>query len=151
MTFIQDSGSVFEAPLEMVWKLAEDHVEQGNKIHPNTRNNKTEIIDETSFINSWEQDDENGQTIRMKIKGTPYHPLGIAFEILEGPFADSKYFVYYFLLDNDNSKTGVTVVGDFKSNVIPEEQIKLTVLSFLEKVFSEDVAYLNTIKQKESH
>jgi hypothetical protein len=87
----------------------------------------------------------------MKIKGTPYYPLGIAFEILEGPFADSKYFVYYFLLDNDNSKTGVTVVGDFKSNVIPEEQIKLTVLSFLEKVFSEDVAYLNTIKQKESH
>jgi hypothetical protein len=151
MTFIQDSGSVFEAPLEMVWKLAEDHVEQGNKIHPNTRNNKTEIIDETSFINSWEQDDENSQTIRMKVKGTTYYPLGIAFEILEGPFADSKYFVYYFLLDNDNSKTGVTVVGDFKSNVIPEEQIKLTVLSFLEKVFSEDVAYLNTIKQKESH
>jgi|SRR5215204_1638944 hypothetical protein len=151
MTFIQDSGSVFEAPLEMVWKLAEDHVEQGNKIHPNTRNNKTEIIGETSFINSWEQDDENSQTIRMKVKGTTYYPLGIAFEILEGPFADSKYFVYYFLLDNDNSKTGVTVVGDFKSNVIPEEQIKLTVLSFLEKVFSEDVAYLNTIKQKESH
>jgi hypothetical protein len=151
MTFIQDSGIVFEAPLEMVWKLAEDHVEQGNKIHPNTRNNKTEIIGETSFINSWEQDDENSQTIRMKVKGTTYYPLGIAFEILEGPFADSKYFVYYFLLDNDNSKTGVTVVGDFKSNVIPEEQIKLTVLSFLEKVFSEDVAYLNTIKQKESH
>ena len=151
MTFIQDSGSVFEAPLEMVRKLAEDHVEQGNKIHPNTRNNKTEIIGETSFINSWEQDDENSQTIRMKVKGTTYYPLGIAFEILEGPFADSKYFVYYFLLDNDNSKTGVTVVGDFKSNVIPEEQIKLTVLSFLEKVFSEDVAYLNTIKQKESH
>jgi hypothetical protein len=151
MTFIQDSGSVFEAPLEMVWKLAEDHVEQGNKIHPNTRNNKTEIIGETSFINSWEQDDENSQTIRMKVKGTTYYPLGIAFEILEGPFADSKYFVYYFLLDNDNSKTGVTVVGDFKSNVIPEEQIKLTVLSFLEKVFSEDVAYLNAIKQKESY
>jgi|ERR671910_48720 hypothetical protein len=69
MIFIQDSGSVFEAPLETVWKLAEDHVEHGNKIHPDTRNNKAEIIDETSFINSWEQDDENGQTIRMKIKG----------------------------------------------------------------------------------
>ena len=34
----------------MVWKLAKDHVEHGNKIHPNTRNNKTEIIDETSFV-----------------------------------------------------------------------------------------------------
>jgi len=70
MTFIQDSGSVFEAPLEMVWKLAKDHVEHGNRIHPNTRNYKTEIIDETSFINNWEQDDENGQTINMKVKGS---------------------------------------------------------------------------------
>ena len=99
MTFIQDSGGIFEAPLEMVWKLAEDHAEHGNKIHPDTRNNKTEIIGETSFINSWEQDDENGQTIRMKVKGTTYYPLGIAFEVLEGPFADSKYFVYYFPSD----------------------------------------------------
>ena len=65
MTFIQDSGSVFEAPLKLVWKLAED--QHGNKIHPNTRNNKTEIIEETSFINTWEQDDENGQTIRIKV------------------------------------------------------------------------------------
>src|SRR5918995_4999508 len=146
MTFIQDSGSVFEAPLEMVWKLAEDHVEQGNKIHPNTRNNKTEIIGETSFINSWEQDDENSQTIRMKVKGTLYYPLGIAFEVLEGPFADSKYFVYYYPLDtNGISKTGVTVVGNFKSNIIPEEQMKPTVLSFLEKVFNEDATYLNTV------
>ena len=151
MTFIQDSGSVFEAPLEVVWKLAKDHVEHGNKIHPNTRNNKTEIIEETSFINTWEQDDENGQTIRMKVKGSSFYPLGIAFEILVGPFADSRYFVYYFPIDNDNNKTGVTVVGDFKSDVIPEEQIKPTVLGLLEKVFSEDVAYLNEIKQKEDH
>jgi hypothetical protein len=56
MTLIQDSGSIFEAPLEMVWKSAKDHVEHGNKIHPKTRNDKTEII-----INTWEQDDENGQ------------------------------------------------------------------------------------------
>ena len=85
----------------------------------------------------------------MKVKGSSYYPLGIAFEILVGPFVDSKYFVYYFPIDND--KTGVTVVGNFKSNVIPEEQIKPTVLSLLERVFSEDVAYLDEIKQKEDH
>ena len=61
VVFIEDSGSVFDAPIEMVWKLAEDQIEQGNKIHPNTRNNKTEIISETSFINTWEQDDANGR------------------------------------------------------------------------------------------
>jgi hypothetical protein len=41
------------------------------------------------------------------------------------------------------------VVGNSKSNVIQEEQIKPTVLGLLEKVFSEDVAYLNEMKQKE--
>ena len=78
-----------------------------------------------------------------------YYPLGIAFEILEGLFADSKYFVYYIPIDNN--KTGVTVVGDFKSNIIPEDKIKPIVLDFSERVFNEDVAYLKTMIQKKNH
>ena len=150
MVFVEDSGSVFDAQLDMVWKLGEAHIKEGNRIHPNTRNNKSEILNETTFINSWEQvDDANGQNIRMKIRGTMYYPLGIAFEILEGPFVDSKYFVYYIPIDNN--KTGVTVVGDFKSNMIPEDKIKPIVLGFSERVFNEDVAYLKTMMQKKDH
>lgn len=135
MVFVEDSGSVFDAQLDMVWKLGEAHIKEGNRIHPNTRNNKSEILNETTFINSWEQvDDANGQNIRMKIRGTMYYPLGIAFEILEGPFVDSKYFVYYIPIDNN--KTGVTVVGDFKSNMIPEDKIKPIVLGFSDRVFN---------------
>ena len=150
MVFIEDSGTVFDAQLDMVWKLGEAHIKEGNRIHPNTRNNKSEILNENTFINSWEQvDDANGQNIRMKIRGTMYYPLGIAFEILEGPFVDSKYFVYYIPIDN--YKTGVTVVGDFKSNIIPEDKIKPIVLGFSERVFNEDVAYLKTMIQKKDH
>jgi hypothetical protein len=150
MVFVEDSGSVFDAQLDMVWKLGEAHIKEGNRIHPNTRNNKSEILNETTFINSWEQvDDANGQNIRMKIRGTMYYPLGIAFEILEGPFVDSKYFVYYIPIDNN--KTGVTVVGDFKSNMIPEDKIKPIVLGFSERVFNEDVAYLKMMIQKKDH
>jgi hypothetical protein len=150
MVFIEDSGSVFDAQLDMVWKLGEAHIKEGNRIHPNTRNNNTEILNETTFINRWEQvDDAKGQNIRMKIRGTMYYPLGIAFEILEGPFVDSKYFVYYIPIDNN--KTGVTVVGDFKSNIIPEDKIKPIVLDFSERVFNEDVAYLKTMIQDKDH
>jgi hypothetical protein len=150
MVFIEDSGSVFDAQLDMVWKLGEAHIKEGNWIHPNTRNNNTEILNETTFINSWEQvNDAKGQNIRMKIRGTMYYPLGIAFEILEGPFVDSKYFVYYIPIDNN--KTGVTVVGDFKSNLIPEDKIKPIVLDFSERVFNEDVAYLKTMIQDKDH
>jgi hypothetical protein len=149
MVFIEDSGSVFDAQLDMVWKLGEAHIKEGNRIHPNTRNNNTEILNETTFINSWEQvDDAKGQNIRMKIRGTMYYPLGIAFEILEGPFVDSKYFVYYIPIDNN--KTGVTVVGDFKSNIIPEDKIKPIVLDFSERVFN-DVTYLKTMIQDKDH
>ena len=150
MVFVEDSGSVFDVELDMVWKLGEAHIKEGNRIHPNTRNNKSEILNETTFINSWEQvDDANGQNIRMKIRGTMYYPLGIAFEILEGPFVDSKYFVYYIPIDN--YKTGVTVLGDFKSNNFPEDKIKPIVLGFSERVFNEDVAYLKTMIQKKDH
>ncbi len=101
------------------------------------------------FINSWEQvDDANSQNISLKIRGTMYYPLGIVFEILEGPFVDSKYFVYYIPIDNN--KTGVTVVGDFKSNMIPEDK-KPIVLGFSERVFNEDVAYLKTMIHKKDH
>jgi hypothetical protein len=82
----------------------------------------------------------------MKVKGRSYYPLGIAFEILEGPFADSKYFVYYIPLNNN--KTRITVVGIFKSSILPEEQLKPIVLGFLEKAFSEDFAYLNALEPK---
>ncbi len=76
----------------------------------------------------------------MKIIGSMYYPLGIAFEILEGPFVDSRYFVYYIPIDNN--KTRVTVVWDFKSNIIPDDKIKPIVLGFSERVVNEDVAYL---------
>ncbi len=85
----------------------------------------------------------------MKIIGSMYYPLGIAFEILEGPFVDSKYFVYYIPIDNN--KTGVTVLWDFKSNIIPHDKIKPIVLGFSERVVNEDVAYLKTMIQEKDH
>jgi hypothetical protein len=86
----------------------------------------------------------NGQTIKIKAKGTIYYPLGMAFEILEGPFSGSKFFNYY--IPKDNNKTSVNIVGDFRSNVISDdEHLKSAVIGFLEKVYNEDVAYLTKI------
>jgi hypothetical protein len=66
--------------------------------------------------------------------------LGVAIELLEGPMTGSKFFNYY--IPNKN-KTGVTVVGDFKSPIINDEaQLRQIVLSFLEQAFKEDSTYL---------
>ncbi len=48
--FIEEStGSVFGAPLDMVWKLGEAYIKESNKIHPNTRNNKAKILNQTTL------------------------------------------------------------------------------------------------------
>jgi hypothetical protein len=41
----------------LIWygKLAKAHIKEANKIHPNTRNNKAKILNQTTFINSWKQ------------------------------------------------------------------------------------------------
>ena len=47
----------------------------------------------------------------------------MAFEILEGPFSDSKFFTYY--IPKDNNKTSVNVVGYFRSAMISDyKQLK---------------------------
>ena len=48
--FIQEAtGSVFGAPLDMVWKLGEAYIKEGKKIHPNIRNNKAKILNQTTL------------------------------------------------------------------------------------------------------
>ena len=146
MVFIEDTGGIYDAPLDLVWKLGEAHAKEGNKVHPNTRNNRTEMLNENTFLSSWEEEDRNGQVIKIKVKGTIYYPVGIASEILDGTFSGSKFFSYYMPKDNNN-RTAVTVVGDFKSPTISDdEQLKSAVLSFLDKGFDEDVAYLKKMQ-----
>ena len=122
MVFIQDIGIIFDALLDKILKLGEAHIKEGNKIHPNTRNNKTEILTDATFINSWEEDMKS-QIIKIKAKGTIYYPLEMAFEILEGPFSGSKFFTYY--IPKYNNKTSVNVVGYFRSAMISDyKQLK---------------------------
>jgi hypothetical protein len=65
------------------------------KIHPSAKNVSTEMLDENTFVNTWNEDIINGQNVRIETRGTIYYPLGIAFEIIKGPFEGSNYFTYY--------------------------------------------------------
>jgi hypothetical protein len=142
MVFIEDAGSEFDAPLDVVWKLNQAHATEAAKIHPQSRNNQMEMVNETTFISSWEEAAPDGKIVKIKAKGAIHAPLGVAFEILEGPLTGSKFYNYYI---PKGGKTGVTVVGDFKSAIIPDEQLESVVLAFLEKAFNEDSAYLKDV------
>ena len=148
MVFIEDREGLFDAPIDKVWRLAQAHATEGSKIHPGARNVATEMISENTFVNSWDQE-MNGQAIKIKVKGTVFYPLGIAFETMEGPLAGSTYFVYY--IPRGDNKTNVVAVGDFRSPSIDptvgdDESLRSMVLSVFDKVFEEDREYLNNMQ-----
>ncbi|HEY0579254.1 MAG TPA: hypothetical protein VGC75_00975 [Candidatus Nitrosocosmicus sp.] len=147
MVFIEDRQGIFDAPIDKVWNLARAHSTEGSKIHPGAKNIVTEMINEQIFTNSWDEE-INGQTVKIKMKGTIFYPLGVAFETIEGPFAGSTYFIYYIPMDDN--KTNVVVAGDFRSQSIDptvgdDKRLRSIVLSTLEKVFNEDCEYLKNI------
>jgi hypothetical protein len=148
MVFIEDREGVFDTSIDNVWKLMQEHIIDGAKIHPRFKNIKTDIESENVFICSWEED-INGQTRKMKEKGTIFYPLGVAYEFIDGPFIGSKYFVYY--VPQENNKTKVIMAGDFKLRSQPnisnnEEDQRYIVLSAFEKVFNEDCTYLKSME-----
>ena len=142
MVFIVDDGSVFEAPLDKVWKLVEAHNTDGPKIHPEMKNITQEEVSKNAVIIGWESDIQD-RRVKSKMKITAYPPLGMTFELLEGPMTGSKFFNYY---TPKGATTGVTVAGDFNSPVMTGDQLKQAVLAFLEQSFNEDSAYLATMR-----
>jgi len=148
MVFIEDREGVFDASIDKVWKLVQAHIKEGSKIHPSAKNVVTEMLNDNTFINSWNEK-ISGQTVKIKTKGTMFYPLGVAFEMIEGPLAGSTYLIYY--IPRPDNKTGVVLVGEFRSTSIDptvgdEERLRSMVLSTFEKVFYEDCEYLKNIQ-----
>ena len=131
MVFIFDDGSTFKAPLEKVWQLNQS---EGEHSHPSLRNQSGEQQGE-HFILSYETKTPDGSWAKNKVRTTAFPPVGVAFETLEGPMAGSKSFQFYTPKGNE---TGVTVVGEFVSNGVPDAALKGAVMAFLGTVFDED-------------
>jgi len=135
MVFIKDEGSVFKAPLHKVWEL---NSSEGKHNHPSLKDSKVEPVSENTMILTYGVD-MGGNTIRIRNRLTVFPPLGELFETLDGPMAGSKSFQYYTPRGNE---TAVTVVGDWKSSVMTDDQIRQAVAAFLQTVFDEDQANL---------
>lgn len=87
---------------------------------------------------SWEQTFD-GRPERFTMRWTAYHPLGVAYDVTEGPFAGSRFFLYYAA---EGARTRVTVVGEFVSPTLPEPEIAGAVDRFFSKEFEQDDAAL---------
>jgi hypothetical protein len=131
MVFIFDEGSKFKAPLDKVWRLNQS---EGEHNHPSLRNQKAEQQGDHVVV-SYETAMPDGTWVKHKSRMTAFPPVGVAFETIEGPLAGSRSFQYY---TPKGSETGVTVVGEFVSKLMPEDQLKKSVMAFLDTVYNED-------------
>jgi len=138
MVFIYDEGSTFKAPIAKVWRL---NASEGEHSHPSLRNQRAEHKGE-SVILTYETQMPDGSWAKNKVKTTAMPPVGIAFETLEGPMAGSRSFQFYTPKGNE---TGVTVVGEFVGQGIPDAALKGAVMAFLGTVFDEDQKNLSKV------
>jgi hypothetical protein len=140
MVFILDQGSVFDAPLEKIWRLMFSHSEHK---HESMRNFKVErTADSSTFLATWESELQ-GTAIPFKAKVIYFPPVGFAMDYLEGPLAGSKEFEYYTPMGN---KTGITCVGEFKAVGMSDDQLRAAAMYFYDKVFREDQDNLASMK-----
>lgn len=132
MVLVEDESGTFEAPLPVVWKFLQSPEEHG-RVH-RQRKGSLRLLSENQVLAAWEQEVE-GAAVKVSNRITLLPPLGFAVEVLEGPFAGSKFFNYYL---PRGERTEVLVVGDFVSKSVPEEEVPAAVHRYLAEVFRED-------------
>lgn len=143
MVHLKDEGSVFDAPIEVVWKYLQSEQDHGPS-HKGRRNFSRKELGPGAVELSWEQEID-GKWVKSANRLTFLPPVGFSVEPLEGPLAGSKFINYYTPRGN---KTEVTVVGEYTSKVIPAAQLEQAVLTNNEKVFKEDTEGLRAFTAK---
>jgi len=136
MVFVRDEGGVFDATREEVWEFvgSGDHHSEAHR-HRSIRRDR---ISHRSGRYSWEQEFDGAPT-RFTMRWTSFHPLGVAYDVLEGPFSGSTFFLYYVAL---GARTGVGLVGEFVSPTISDSDLPAAVDRFFAKEFEQDSAAL---------
>jgi hypothetical protein len=138
VTFVVDTGSYFEAPLDRVWAFVSSGPTHGEA---HRHQDQQRVRDSESVGRySWTQEFDS-RAARFTMRWHAFPPLGIAYEVLEGPFAGSTFFLYYA---PEGNRTGVTVVGEFVSPTIPLGQVEPAVRRFFALEFEQDQAAIRT-------
>ena len=140
MAHIEDLGSQFDAPIDLVWKFLQSPDDHGRS-HSDRRNIHGEPTGENTMKVSWEQNVQ-GNWVKVSNHVTMFPPVAMLVHSVEGPLAGSKFLMYYA---PDGKKTGVNVVGDFQSPVIPHAQLEAMVRSSLESAYNDDNAALRAL------
>jgi hypothetical protein len=134
MVFVRDEGGEFDAPLEQVWKFVGSGARHSAAHHH--RKFRRRRLPGNAGEYSWEQD-FGGRPQRFTMRWTSFYPVGVGYQVREGPLAGSRFLLYYL---PRGRRTGVTVVGDFVSPTIAPSRVAAAVTRFFAVEFAQDRA-----------
>lgn len=148
MTYFEDRGSVYDAPIEVLW----DFMEKDEEFHPKAhstglRNFEAKEISEVTSVVRCEVRNGEGQWRRMVARITSIRPAVRIQEELEGPYAGSKTV---YLYSPRGRKTAVDILFYMKSSELTPEEIRRDRLRTHARSFAEDVPYLRRFVRKHS-
>ncbi len=144
VVYVLDAGDEFDAPREVVWEFvgSPPHHSGAHQHRATDRRRISERVGEYS----WEQDFD-GAPARFTMRWTVFPPVGIAYEVLEGPFTGSVFFLYY---EPRGDRTAVTVAGEFVSPTLPAAEIAAAVDRFFSIEFRQDHEGIRRFRQEKA-
>jgi hypothetical protein len=147
MTYVEDRGTLLDAPLEIVWDFMQGDKEFHPRAHATTlRNIKWKDLSEVTGIIRCEVDDGDGWR-KMVARLTTIRPAVRIVEELEGPYAGTKMV---FLYTPRGRKTAVDVLCYMRSSELSPREIRQKQLRALASAHAEDVPYLRRFARKQS-
>ncbi len=134
MVFVRDEGSEFDAPLDVVWAFVStpDAHSTAHRHRDVARERRSDREGQYAWMQEFD-----GRPTRFAMRWRSYHPVGVAYDVSEGPFAGSKFFLYY---TPRGGRTGVTIIGDFVSATLSDAEIPAAVDRFFSVEFDQDAA-----------
>ena len=133
MVFVKDEGSVFDAPIDFVWKYIYGG-EAHDSAHKTTRNPKFEKYSDITIIYGSERY-LRGKWARDRMRISMFPPVSVVTEWLEGVLAGSKLTYVY---SPQGDKTRIDAYGEFTSKTLPAAEVEAAAREFLDSEFSDD-------------
>jgi hypothetical protein len=133
MVFFEDTGAIFDAPLDRVWKYL--HSERHGHAHArNARNFEVkETVGPTTLISA--ERHLHGKWTTFVSKSSDFPPLCIVVEEIEGDFAGTKFVILY---RPEGNVTRIDVYGDVQSKTFPEPEARRIFLELLQGAYEDD-------------
>lgn len=141
MTYFEDRGTVYDAPIELLWDFMEKDEEFHPKAHATTlRNIEWKELSEVTGVIRCEVRDTGTQWRKMTARLTAIRPAVRILEELEGPYAGSKVV---YLYSPRGRKTAVDVLFYMRNSELTPEEIRRDRLTTHANAFEEDVPFLH--------